>query len=63
IMMYFAKAFDNMSVEQKRAAIRAFVRRVVWDGENVRIYFFGSEEDEIDLSEIENNEPQGEYSK
>lgn len=63
IMMYFAKAFDNMSVEQKRAAIRAFVRRVVWDGENVRIYFFGAEDDEIDLSEIENNEPQSEYSK
>lgn len=63
IMTYFAEAFDNMSMEQKRAAIRAFVRRVVWDGENVRIYFFGSEEDEIDLAEIENGEPHGEYSK
>lgn len=63
IMTSFAAAFENMSAEQKRMAIRAFVRKVVWDGENVYIYFFGADEDKIDLSDIENSEPQSEYSK
>lgn len=63
IMTSFAAAFENMSAEQKRTAIRAFVRKVIWDGENVHIYFFGADEDKIDLSDIESSEPQGEYSK
>ncbi len=63
IMTSFAAAFENMSAEQKRMAIRAFVRKVIWDGENVHIYFFGADEDKIDLSDIDNGEPQGEYSK
>lgn len=61
IMKSFAKSVDSMSVEQKRIAIRTFVKRVVWDGENVHVYFFGSD-DESDLN-LQHIEPHREDSK
>lgn len=45
LLASFRNTIDDMSVEQKRAAIRTCVRRVVWDGETVHIYLFGSEGD------------------
>ena len=57
MLLSFAESFDSMPIEQKRSAIRAFVRKIVWDGENVHIYFFGSDENEIDLSDTDNSEP------
>ncbi len=51
-----ANYIDEMTVEQKRNALRSIIHRIVWDGENVHIYFFGSEDSEIDLSDDEISE-------
>jgi len=39
----FGKSYDQLTVEQKRVAIRMCVERVEWDGVNVDIYLFGAE--------------------
>ena len=41
-----------MTVEQKRAAIRTIVRKVVWDGVNAHVILFGVKDDEIEYPEI-----------
>ena len=52
-----------MSVEQKRAALRTFTKKVVWDGRNVHVFLFGPDEGEgIGLPE-DGLEPLGENSK
>lgn len=40
----FASAFDTMSIEEKRAALRVFVKRIEWDGENINVYLSGDED-------------------
>lgn len=43
LLSTFKDSVDNMTVEQKRTAIRTIVRKVVWDGTNVHVVLFGSE--------------------
>ena len=45
----FEKNVDAYTVEEKRAAIRTFVRRIIWDGQQIHMYLFNNDE-ELDLS-------------
>lgn len=56
LLCSFKDTIDTMTVEQKRAAIRTCVKKVVWDGKEVHVYLFGSEEGEIDFSSFSNPE-------
>lgn len=69
----FQESFDTYSAGQKQIAIRALVKRAVWDGENVHLYVFGKDGD-LDFpsipvenaqseSFIESEVPSGEDSK
>lgn len=59
-----AKNIDEMSVELKRNALRSIIHKIIWDGENAHIFFFGEEDQEIDLSNGGNySEPQRVYCK
>ena len=43
---------EGMTVEQKRAAIRALVRKVVWDGENVHVVLNGAPDEAVEALDI-----------
>ena len=49
LLTAFKDGIDAMTIQQKRAAIRTIVRKVVWDGVNVHIVLFGVQDDEIDF--------------
>lgn len=40
----FSDTFENMSINQKRAALRTIIKRIEWDGENVHVFLFGSQD-------------------
>lgn len=46
ILVQFSESFDLMSYEEKRRALRVFIDKVTWDGENVHIYLFGADRKE-----------------
>ena len=48
LLVTFQSSIDNMSVEQKRTAIRTVVRKVIWDGEYAHLILFGAVEDQPD---------------
>ncbi len=51
-LIVFREGIDEMTVEQKRAAIRSIVRKVVWDGVNAHVILFGVQDDEMEYPEI-----------
>lgn len=69
LLSSFSKTFETMNIEQKRVALRAFIQKIIRDGEIVHLYFF----DSGDTSEIvewpgslesqPGLEPQRKYSK
>lgn len=54
LLTVFRDGIDQMTIEQKRAAVRTLVRKVVWDGVNAHVVLFGVEDDEIEFPEIPN---------
>lgn len=48
----FRDSFDQMSIEQKRVALRTFIKKIVWDGKNVHLYLFDADIDDIDFPEL-----------
>ncbi len=52
LLSVFKANIDDMTIEQKRAAIRTVVRKIVWDGTNAHIILFGDAEDDIELPDI-----------
>ncbi len=51
----FSSAFDTMTAEEKRTALRAFIDKIVWDGENINIYLFGSSAKTASVPQCENS--------
>lgn len=49
----FDATVDDMSVEERRAAIRTVVKRIVWDGKFAHLFLFGSEECDFDSPVIQ----------
>ena len=45
VLSGFRTCVDDLSVEEKRTAIRTVVRRVVWDGVNAHAVLVGAEEE------------------
>ena len=52
MLSVFSSTIDEMSVEEKRAAIRTVVRKVIWDVENVHVVFFGADENDIEIHDM-----------
>ena len=52
MLAVFRSSIAGMELEEKRAAIRAVVHKVIWDGVNVHVVLFGGDESEIELPDI-----------
>jgi len=49
ILSTFKNTFEDMGLEHKRAVLRILIKKVIWDGENVHIYLFGSDDNYIEF--------------
>lgn len=52
LLSVFQENIDDMPLEQKRAAIRTVVCKVIWDGVNAHIVLFGADDEEIEMPDI-----------
>lgn len=46
----FRRGIDSMTIEQKRAAIRTLVRKIVWENGTAHLILFGVQDDELNLT-------------
>lgn len=47
LLSAFRNATDEMTLEQKRSAVRSLVRKVIWDGQTAHVVLFGTEDTQI----------------
>ena len=52
LLAVFKSGIDDMSIDQKRIAVRTLVRKVVWDGVNAQVILFGASDDDIEYPDI-----------
>lgn len=57
MLSMFRTSMEDMSVEEKRAAIRTVVRKVIWDGANAHVVLFGADEGEIEFPDMDDRFP------
>jgi site-specific DNA recombinase len=53
LLSHFRTSSDGMSVEEKRAAVRTVVRKVIWDGVHAHVVLFGADEGEIEFPDMD----------
>lgn len=53
LLSVFQQNIDDMPLEQKRAAIRTVVRKVIWDGVNAHVVLFGADEGDIEFPDMD----------
>lgn len=51
LLTMFKTSIDDMSLEQKRTAVRTLVRKIIWDGSSAHMVLFGNDGD-IDYTDI-----------
>ena len=52
ILSTFCRSVEEMSVAEKRAAVRDLVHKVIWDGARAHVVFWGADAEEISFPEI-----------
>jgi len=53
MLAVFRSSIAGMELEEKRAAIRTVVRKVIWDGVNAHVVLFGADESDIEFPDMD----------